>query len=169
MAEAFDDYVNARISDLITRLTTANPAHPECVLSPVPKRVVNLYHGVSIVEDECCAGQLVARLVTMAPKYDQRAQNNTAPCAILFWIVEIELSIRRCTPVVSSVGTSPSPAPLTRAAQQVLSDSRAMLNGILQTPGISLLSSWTPSVSQGACIGGQWSFSIRVDVNGCVD
>lgn len=155
-----------RIGMIMSTLTGS----ADSALSPRPGRVIQVAPGEAVAWDDCCDGQLWARLVNLTPNEGsspQRRQGADA-CAVPFFIATLELGIIRCAAVVNDQGVAPSAMQITADGMQGLADMAQLLAVLRCSPyEIRQLGNWTPRGPEGGCHGGFWTFTIRLD--NCVE
>lgn len=166
MAQTTEEQLNGLLSELATALTTDGGA---CALSPIPKRVIQLYPGAMVAWDNCCDGQLSFQLRSLTPKYrDANGRiSMRSLCAVDWWIAVIEVQIVRCTPSVSSAGAPPTPAAIQSSGTQIIDDMQALLAAFTANTMVYEVGPWTPKGPEGGCVGGSWTFSARLDAAPC--
>lgn len=132
-----------------------------------PGRIIYVASGAQVAWDDCCDGQLWARLVTLEPGEPVGGRNSGArmsgPCGYTHYFASVELGIVRCALVLDDQGTAPNAADLTAEGLAGLADMGALLEAIKCFPATRSISRWTPTGPQGGCVGGFWTLSIRLD------
>lgn len=130
-------------------------------------RVVRHGPGLRLPWDECCDGQLWARVVNVQPATSSNPRAVSAPCGVLFWNVTIGLNIIRCVATVNDQGQAPKPEQIDKDGQEMLNDLATLQQVILCHPKTRSILSWNPLGAQGGCAGGEWQFTARIDACGC--
>ncbi len=129
-----------------------------------PKRVITAVPGTQIVWDDCCDGLLGIRMAGMRPRLNDTARANLRmPCSILYWDVDLEVSLLRCAAVVNDAGVAPSAAVLSAEGQSNLTDLRAVLQAVKNHPLAYSVSPVQPQGPQGGC--GGWAITTTVRIN----
>lgn len=118
--------------------------------------------GASVAWDDCCAGQLWARVITAVPGYSGRA--NAVACPTHFDLT-LGVGIVRCVAVVDDRGRAPSAAQITADGNAGLRDMREIAD-VLQDYRhrdalTARLGTWTPAGPDGGCAGGEWTYQMR--------
>lgn len=130
-----------------------------------------------IAWDDCCAGQVWARLIDMTPLEGAtggltgRVTAGGQPCGPLMWRATIGVGVLRCAAVVNESGDAPAAAVLSTEALRTLMD-MAELSEALQccfAPQVDRLAMqrWDPLGPDGGCVGGEWTFTVLVDACRC--
>lgn len=149
----------AGISDALRDLSLRAGA----AVSPRPGRVVQIAPGRAVAWDDCCSGQVWARLVALQPAAAQPARRpGLEPCAVPTFILTVELGIVRCAATVDDRGNAPSPRQITADGQQGINDMAALLGVLRCTPGLRSLERWNPDGPDGGCHGGYWTATLEV-------
>lgn len=130
-------------------------------------RVVRHGPGARLPWDECCDGQLWARVVNVQPVVTQQARGISTPCGVMFWQVTVGLNIIRCVATVNDAGQAPPADVIEEDGQLMLDDLATLQQVILCHPDTRSILSWTPLGAQGGCAGGEWQFTARMGVCGC--
>lgn len=132
-------------------------------LSPAPGRTVLLAPGALVAHDDCCDGQVWARLVNLGPmpSNDPARRPGMNPCAVPEFMLTAELGIVRCAATVNDQGRAPSPRQITADGEQSINDMSALLGVLRCTDNLRSLISWTPTGPEGGCHGGYWTFTMR--------
>lgn len=130
-------------------------------LSPRPGRTVLIAPGATVAHDDCCRGQVWARLVTIQPmpSNDPRSRPGMDVCAIPELVATMELGIIRCAATVNDHGQAPSELQITADGEQSIKDMAALLGVLRCEPGLRSLIGWTPTGPEGGCHGGFWTFT----------
>lgn len=136
-------------------------------LEEKPGRVIHIAPGAQVADDDCCDGQLSSRIVNITPNQPRDRQAQLAAgaslCGIPFYIVTIELAIRRCAAVMDDDGTAPLPGVLEAEGLVGIGDMAALLQAISCNKATRSIGQWIPYGPQGGCSGGAWTFTIRMD------
>lgn len=144
-----------------TALTTAAFNAAE-VLTPTPKRVVLVAPGALVAFDDCCDGQVWARLDNIAPTQGSNPANRSGMhgCSVPHFLATMELGVTRCAHTVSDRGKAPSAAQITSDGEQSIDDMAALLGVLRCLPDIRAVVSWTPQGPEGGCHGGFWTYNM---------
>lgn len=132
--------------------------------------------GAEVAYDDCCAGQLWARLVEVVPA--QMSQQSgvfnrtvSTPCGVLMWQATIGVGVLRCAATVDESLAAPPANVLTLEALQVVQDAADLAEALqcCLAPQVKKLTMglWTPLGPGGGCVGGEWSMSVLVDNCDC--
>lgn len=133
-----------------------------------PERIVTLVPGESVVWDDCCAGQLTARVTSFTPFRTQPTRPAVInPCTITYWIVNVEIMLLRCAAVLDNAGTAPSPEALTLDGTRGIFDMARMLEALVELDFVDDIVSWTPQGPSGGCFGNSIVFRMKVDSPPC--
>lgn len=161
-----EEQIDGAIQAMILRMTS-NIVDEDCPkLTPVPKRIISSYPGIGIAWDDCCDGQLTFQLQSMTPRF-RAGRSMMTPCAVAWWDVVIEVTILRCTPTINDQGIAPRPRKISESGLRMYDDMNTILSAIQSRPEVVLVGNWTPSGPQGGCVGGAWTFTMRVDAEPC--
>lgn len=135
----------------------------------LPARVVYLVPGESVVWDnDCCQGQLTARVSAMAAHRSTATRTTTlTPCSIDYWTVTLEVVLLRCAATINNAGQAPSADALTVDGRRGLGDMYSILRTITRLPFADDVTSWLPQGPQGGCFGNAWTFTFKVDATPC--
>lgn len=161
MARVMEDVIRERMDSVIAEVVQRMPADRK------PSRVVNVAPGQSVAWDECCAGQLTARLATMTPVFRQPRTAVMTPCSILYWAATVEVQLLRCAAVVNNQGMAPSPGQITLNGIDGLQDTRIILEAITAQDFVDGVPNWLPIGPNGGCYGVAWTFSMKLDSTPC--
>ena len=135
-------------------------------VSPEPGRAV-LVPGVEAAWDDCCAGQVAVRIVSLTPVYRGR-RGASDLCDLVHWNVTLGVGIVRCIAVVDDHGRAPSAERITADAEQMVADMLAIKNALLYTKFSHVqqltLGQWVPQGAEGACAGGEWVVNFLLPV-----
>ena len=116
--------------------------------------------GLEVAWDECCAGHLYVRTVTVSPVFGQRAADGEA-CSIRYWAATYALGTLRCVEVVDDRGRGPRPLDLTADAA-VLHQDMADLGKFLTSSTNASDMAWAAAGPDGGCVAGEWTFTVRL-------
>jgi hypothetical protein len=129
-----------------------------------PGRVVKLVPGSEISWDDCCQGQLSARLAGLIPI---KGAGANSPCGIDYWVATGELTMLRCSVALTSEAPYiPPPAVLEAEGSGNLTDSDLMLAVLLSKDWVKSITSWNPvgpNANSGGCRGISWNFTFHLD------
>lgn len=155
------------LGDMLEALATAASG---ALATPVGRVLVA--PGLEVAWDECCDGQLWARVVearesdaVLAPA---RLADGSA-CGPGAWLVTFGVGVLRCTPSVDDRGRAPTADALTANALLLLEDQADVClaikcSGVVASPrGMA----WAPLGPEGGCAGGEWTFEVLVQGCGC--
>lgn len=153
-----------KFAENLENLLSAIAADSSIALSPTPGRTILVAPGEVVAHDDCCDGQVWARLVTLAPTptTNPAGRPGLHPCALPHFVATIELGVIRCAAVVNSNGKAPSPRQITADGQQGLADMSTLLGVLRCTPNLRGLQAWTPVGPEGGCHGGFWTFTALI-------
>lgn len=130
-------------------------------LSVKPGRTI-VAPGASVAWDDCCAGQLWARVVSVTPVY--QGSRSSAACVIAHDLT-IGVGIVRCVAVVDDRGRAPSATQISADGNSGLRDMREIADALHGHQPVDALSAqlgvWTPSGPDGGCAGGEWTYAMR--------
>lgn len=144
---------------------------------------VELTPGAVPAWDDCCAGQLYARVIEVFPtagkespfpQIDSRQRGTAdAVCKIHAYALHFGLGVLRCAATVNDQGVAPSSAQVTNDAVLMYADSRSLL-AVLMCDVASVrgvhqikLGRWTPLGVEGGCMGGEWDAFVMISACGC--
>lgn len=149
--EKFAEMVETSLADLAADASIA--------LDPTPGRTIYAAPGMSVAHDDCCDGQVWARLVSIGPlpNADPAKRPGMHPCAMPHFLATIELGVIRCAAVMGNNGKAPSPRQITQDGQQGIADMATLLGVLRCTPDLRSLGAWTPVGPEGGCHGGYWT------------
>uniref|UniRef100_A0AAU8B3B4 Tail completion protein n=1 Tax=Dulem virus 38 TaxID=3145756 RepID=A0AAU8B3B4_9CAUD len=116
--------------------------------------------GAEVAWDECCAGHLYVRTVSVAPVFGPRAADGEA-CSIRYWAATFALGTLRCVEVVDDRGRGPRPFDLTADAA-ILHQDMADLGHFLTTGTNADSMEWQAQGPDGGCVQGEWTFTVRI-------
>lgn len=150
----------AQVKNLMTDIVTSSVN----LLSPRPSRAILIAPGESMAWDDCCEGQVWARLTSLAPlPSNTPAQRPGAnPCAIPSFLGTFELGIVRCAATVNDRGQAPSPFQITEDGEQSINDMTTLLGILRCRDDLRSLIGWIPQGPEGGCHGGYWQFTTLV-------
>lgn len=140
-------------------------------LTPPVGRVA-LYPGGQVAYDDCCDGQVWARLISLVPSGSPaNAGRQSTPCGVLLWTVTIGVGVLRCAATLDDQGFAPPASVLTADTLQMTQD-MADLSEALQccfAPQLGRLTMlrWDPLGPQGMCVGGEWTVVALIDNCAC--
>ena len=117
--------------------------------------------GAEVAWDECCAGHLYVRVVSVTPVFGPRAADGN-PCSIRYWQAILALGTLRCVEVVDDRGRGPRPYDLTADAA-VLHQDMADLGAFLTSGTNASDMEWSAQGPEGGCVSGEWTFSVKVN------
>ena len=116
--------------------------------------------GAEVAWDECCAGHLYVRTVSVSPVFGPRAADGEA-CSVRCWAVTYALGTLRCVEVVDDRGRGPRPLDLTADAS-VLHQDMADLGQFLTASTNASDMDWAALGPDGGCVSGEWTFTVRL-------
>ena len=130
-------------------------------LSTKPGRTI-VAPGSTVAWDDCCAGQLWARVITVVPLYKGTMNGVQCPTGYDF---TLGVGVIRCVATVDDRGRAPSAQQITRDGTAGQRDMREIAD-VLQSyrPVDALagrLGTWTPLGPDGGCAGGEWTYQMR--------
>lgn len=133
------------------------PDHP----SEPPARVL-LMPGADVVHDDCCDGQLWARVIEVLPHYSTPGRGKN--CGVDYWTATIGLGIVRCAATLDSRGNPPSAENM--SADTVLQNLDAhLLSGVFACfSHVTRVTRWRPVGPRGGCVGGEWTGQVRYGI-----
>lgn len=117
--------------------------------------------GAEVAWDECCAGHLYVRTVTVAPVFGPAAADGNH-CSIRYWLATFALGTLRCVEVVDDRGRGPRPYDLTADAA-VLHQDMADLGMFLTSQTNASDMEWSAQGPEGGCVSGEWTFAVKVN------
>ena len=117
--------------------------------------------GAEVAWDECCAGHLYVRTVSVSPVFGPRAADGEA-CSVRYWASTFALGTLRCVEVVDDRGRGPRPSDLTADAA-VLHQDMADLGQFLTSSTNADSMEWDASGPDGGCVAGEWTFTVRLN------
>jgi hypothetical protein len=130
-------------------------------LDKQPGRVIAVVPGIQIVWDDCCLGQLTARLVSLTP-----VLTNNAPmtrCGIKYWQAVGEVALLRCSTALEEDGSAPAPVKVLTEGVAQLSETEAVLQALNNQDWISSIGAWQPLGPNAGCRGFQLTFNFILD------
>lgn len=116
--------------------------------------------GAEVAWDECCAGHLYVRTVSVSPVFGPRAADGEA-CSVRYWAATYALGTLRCVEVVDDRGRGPRPFDLTADAA-VLNLDMADLGQFLTSSTNADDMAWASVGPDGGCVAGEWTFTVRL-------
>lgn len=116
--------------------------------------------GAEVAWDECCAGHLYVRTVSVSPVFGPRAADGDA-CSVRYWAATYALGTLRCVEVVDDRGRGPRPFDLTADAA-VLHQDMVDLGRFLTSSTNADAMDWSASGPDGGCVAGEWTFTVRL-------
>lgn len=116
--------------------------------------------GAEVAWDECCAGHLYVRIVSVAPVFGPLAADGN-PCTVKSWAATIGLGTLRCVEVVDDRGRGPRPYDLT-ADSAILHQDMSELGAFLVAKTNASAMEWIPQGPAGGCVSGEWTFTVNV-------
>jgi hypothetical protein len=144
---------------------------------------VELTPGAVPAWDDCCSGQLYARIINVFPTAGKESPFPTpdtrqrgpadATCKIHAFGIHFGLGILRCAHTVNDQGAAPSAAQVTDNAVLMYADSRSLLAVLLcDVPSVKgvhqiKLGQWGPLGVDGGCMGGEWTAFVMINSCGC--
>lgn len=117
--------------------------------------------GAEVAWDECCAGHLYVRTVSVTPVFGPTAMDGDH-CSIRYWLATFALGTLRCVEVVDDRGRGPRPYDLTADAAVLLQD-MADLGMFLTSQTNASDMEWSAQGPEGGCVSGEWAFSVKVN------
>lgn len=138
-----------------------------------PGRVV-LVPGTAEVWDDCCEGQLYARVIDVFPtapfpQFDTVQKGANLACSIKMMNLHIGLGLIRCAATVDDEGRAPTAAAVSANGEDMLADMALLLDVITcKVPSVKKilgvkLDRWTPKGVTGGCHGGEWGVHLAID------
>ena len=116
--------------------------------------------GAEVAWDECCAGHLYVRTVSISPMLGPTAIDGD-PCSIRYWAATLALGTLRCVEVVDDRGRGPRPFDLTADAA-ILHQDMAELGQFLTSSTNASDLEWSAQGPDGGCVSGEWTFTVKV-------
>lgn len=123
-----------------------------------PVALVTITPGNTVAWDDCCEGELWARVVSVVGA-SSMSNPRLQPCAAT-WQVRFEVGVIRCAHVVDDAGNIPTAAQMTADALATYQDradlTYALMCCVPGIPGIQDLQvgDWLPQGPEGGCVGG---------------
>lgn len=126
------------------------------------------YPGASVAWDDCCDGQLYVRVVQMDPV----KQAGTRPvsglgCGVIGWTATLAIGVLRCAATVDDRGRAPGTMQLNKETDLMTRDMSELMNMLLCNEWTWDIGSWFPLGPEGACVGGEWTFTVRTGTCDC--
>ena len=126
-----------------------------------PGRVIYVVPGSTIVWDDCCDGQLTARLASLAPV--MTSGGNMVNCGVQYWRATGELTLIRCALVIYNQGVAPVPSALNKEGKEALDDSDVLLATLGDFEWVTGISSWGALGPNAGCRGITVNFTFNLD------
>lgn len=155
-----------KLTENIAGIVAAYTQAAHEALEVKPGRTLLVAPGAEVAWDDCCEGQLWGRVVNLAP-LQSTSQQSARGCFEPFYLLSIELGILRCASVVNNQGKAPRPETLTDEGLRGIADMAALLEAIQCNDRTRTIGRWTPRGPDGGCVGGFWTFDVRV--SNCID
>lgn len=118
--------------------------------------------GASVAWDDCCAGQLWVRVISVAPLYSGTTNSVKCPTG---YDLTLGVGIIRCVETVDDRGRAPSASRISADGNRGLRDMRELADVLQDYQHRDALStrlgSWTPAGPDGGCAGGEWTMTLR--------
>lgn len=130
-------------------------------LEQQPGRVIAVVPGTSIVWDDCCEGQLTARLVSLTPVLTQATP--MSQCGIKYWQAVGEVALLRCSQALEEDGSAPAPVKVLTEGVDQLKESDEILKALANQSWISSLANWQPLGPNAGCRGISINFNFNLD------
>lgn len=148
------DVVAPLLESLLTEVQSRLPEE-------TPVGTISLTPGSTVAWDDCCAGQVWVRVLSITPVASAPA------CGIDSLRVEAAVGIVRCWQGLDDSGRPPTADEMTADAQQMLGDADLLLKSLLSwSPPTGarrpLLGRGTPLGPEGYCGGFEWNFTVQV-------
>lgn len=137
--------------------------------------------GAEVAWDDCCGGQVWSRIVELVPAqaYANQAASGgfggavPQPCGVIMWQLTFAVGVLRCASTLDDTGVPPSPAVLTREANQITQDAADLAEAMQcvlapQTERLRMIR-WDALGPQGGCAGGEWQVAVILPACGCPD
>jgi hypothetical protein len=157
--------------DLIGPVLTSYVDQAALAVSPGVAKLIHVNPGALVPWDDCCGGQIAARVISVGPQIGQQSAGTMLPCGVLAWIATVGLGIIRCVAVVREDGQGkvqiPDGPTMDADGQQMLNDMAALQQVVLCHPATRSIQGWTPVGAEGGCAGGEWVFTTRVASCAC--
>lgn len=134
------------------------------LLSPRPGRTVLLAPGEMAAWDDCCDGQVWARLVNITPLPSNTPARRPGlhPCAVPELMATFELGVVRCAHSLNDRGEAPSAVQVTEDGEQSIDDMSNLFGAMRCMDWIRSSIVWTPQGPDGGCHGGYWQGTMLV-------
>ena len=158
--------------ELWNRLTTLLDAASVAVSGcGEPVEHVGIVHGTP-VWDECCEGFLYIRILQTTPTNEFPNAFAAPTNCDLQLVMQAEMGILRCAPVMDDNGNAPSASAQTAFVKTVVRDKSILYNVILDhQPDWAnyppVITTWSPLEIEGGCGGGAWQFYLDVVLCDC--
>lgn len=118
--------------------------------------------GASVAWDDCCDGQLWARVVSISPVFQGTTNGVKCPVAYDF---TLGVGVIRCVSTVNERGKPPSAKQITADGNAGLRDMRELADILQSYRPVDALTTrlgiWTPLGPDGGCAGGEWTMTMR--------
>lgn len=158
-SQRFADNIVAVISDYTASAFEA--------LEEKPSRIIHVAPGAQVAWDDCCDGQLWTRLANLEAVRSQnpsgRGVGGAGVCGITHFIATLELGLIRCASVADDNGDAPPAIIIENEGIAGIGDVTALLQAITCKPTTYTVGRYTPQGPQGGCVGGFWTFQVRLD------
>lgn len=136
-------------------------------------KLVTLAPGTAVAMDECCEGELWARVSGVVPVMSTTKPVPSMHCAILGWRVSAGIGLARCVHGLQDGGYFPTAAEMGDDFDRLMLDmeelSQALLCDFPEMPAVRsvALGRWTPFGPDSMCAGGEWTFDYTLPYCGC--
>lgn len=167
------ELVTVPVTDLISPALQAVLSVAAAGLSVRPG-LIHLAPGVQVAHDECCDGQLYARLIEAYPSGRPfPTPDMPQPCrSVGILALRIGIGLIRCAHTIDDTGQPPTAEQMGADALMTFTDASEILTAIkcglpgwpLQTVSVV---GWTPFGPEGGCVGGEWELIGGIDWCGC--
>lgn len=129
----------------------------------VPVGRATVMPGNTVVQDDCCDGQLWVRVVSIVG-VSGLSQPASQPCTRLYQ-VRLGIGVDRCAHTVNDQGIPPTPGEMTADAFQTYQDQADLVEAWvcsifpylmnLNSAGAAKMEDWLPRPVDGGCVGGE--------------
>jgi len=159
--------------DLIGPLLTGLLDCAAAALNPPVGRVL-VAPGQLVAYDDCCAGMVWTRLISLdsGVASSKMGATNFDPCG-LRWNASVGVGALRCSATMDDRGAVAAPAAMTAEALQVTADEAALCQAVYCCNLLPLnrtqIQRWDPLGPDGGCVGGEWTLVLQVNNYGCSD
>lgn len=130
-------------------------------LEKKPGRVIAVVPGNQVIWDDCCKGQLTARLVSLTPVLT--GGSSITQCGIKWWQAVGEITLVRCAATLNDNGSAPKPGVLLAEGRDALKDTDTIIKSIGTQDWIQSIGGWTPAANTGGCRGISITFNFNLD------